>query len=133
MSEPTPADHDRFCQLEGWIGVPGEDHVTYELGLPDGRVLRTRVSARRAYGPELWQHILRDQLDVDEDTFRACVTDGAKPDRGVPQARADALPADLVHLLITRVGLAERTIASMTRKEAIARLDLYWEEGDGVE
>jgi hypothetical protein len=132
VNEPTAANHDRFCQVEGWISVRSQDHVTYELGLPDGRVLRTRVSTRPVYGPELWQHILRDQLHVDEDTFWACVTVGTKPDRGVPQARADALPADLVHFLITRVGLSERTIASMTRKEAIARLDLYWEEGDGA-
>ncbi|MET0236017.1 MAG: cytotoxic translational repressor of toxin-antitoxin stability system [Kibdelosporangium sp.] len=132
MSRPNPADHDRFCQVEGWIGVREQNHVTYELGLPDGRVLRTRVSQREAYGPELWQHILRDQLEVDEQAFWACVTAGEKPDRGVPQPRPDALPVDLVHLLITRVGLSERTVAAMTRKDAIARLDLYWEEGDGA-
>ena len=132
MSTPTPADHERFCRTEGWIEVRGQHHVTYELGLPDGRVLRTRLAQRPGYGPELWQHVLRDQLDVDEETFWACVRDGHRPDRGIPQARADALPADLVHLLITRVCLAERTIAGLTRKEAIARLDRYWEEGDGA-
>ncbi|MBP2321120.1 hypothetical protein JOF56_001505 [Kibdelosporangium banguiense] len=130
MSRPTPADHNRFCQVEGWIGVRSEDHVTYELGLLDGRVLRTRVSHQDAYGPELWQHILHDQLDVDDAAFWACVNDGAKPDRGVPQPRPDALPVDLVYLLINRVGLSERTVAAMTRKDAIARLDLYWAEGD---
>jgi hypothetical protein len=132
VSLPTPADHNRFCQVEGWIGVRGEDHITYELGLPDGRVLRTRVSQRDSYGPELWQHILRDQLDVDDPTFWACVNDSERPDRGVPRPRPDALPVDLVHLLITRVGLSERSVANMTRKDAIARLDLYWEESDGA-
>jgi hypothetical protein len=132
VSQPTPSDHNRFCLVEGWIGVRSDDHITYELGLPDGRVLRTRVSHRAAYGPELWQHILRDQLDVDDQAFWACVNNSEKPDRGVPQPRPDALPVDLVHLLITRVGLSERAVAAMTRKDAIARLDLYWEEGDGA-
>lgn len=126
--DPTPADHDRFCQIEGWTGVREGVHVTYELGLPDGRVLRTRVSARPAYGPDLWQHILHDELEVDEKTFWACVKEGEKPDRGIPQARPDALPLDLVYLLITRIGLPKRVVATMTRKEALARLDLYWSQ-----
>jgi hypothetical protein len=129
--DPTPADHDRFCQVEGWIGVRDGAGVTYELGLPDGRVLRTRVTHRRpTYGPDLWQHILRDQLEVDETTFWACVRENEKPDRGVAKPRPDALPLDLVHLLIKRVGLAERVVAAMSRKEAIARLDVYWNQSD---
>jgi hypothetical protein len=124
--EPTPADHDRFCQIEGWIGVREGAHVTYELGLPDGRVLRTRVSHRPTYGPDLWQHILKDELEVDTQTFWACLNDGEKPDRGVAKPRPDALPVDLVHLLINRVGLPERAVATMTKKDAIAHLDLYW-------
>lgn len=122
----TPADHDRFCQIEGWIGVGSR---TYELGLPDGRVLRTKISLR-PYGPELGQHVLRDQLEVDEDAFWACVRDGEKPDRGVARPRPDALPVDLVYLLLKRVGLAERVVAGMTRKEAIARLEVYWRQED---
>ncbi|RSM75998.1 cytotoxic translational repressor of toxin-antitoxin stability system [Kibdelosporangium aridum] len=134
MSEqsPTPDDHDRFCQIEGWIGVRSGTHITYELGLPDGRVLRTRLSDRQTYGPDLWQHILRDQLEVDEPAFWACVNDDEKPDRGIAKPRPDALPVDLVHLLITRLGLPERTVATMTRKEAIARIDAYWEQSDGA-
>jgi hypothetical protein len=123
----TPADHDRFCQIEGWIGVGSR---TYELGLPDGRVLRTRVSRRSSYGPELGEHVLRDQLEVDEDAFWACVRDGEKPDRGIAQPRPDALPVDLVYLLLKRVGLSERAVAGMTRREAIARLDIYWQQED---
>jgi hypothetical protein len=124
--KPTPVDHDRFCQAEGWIEVRGGARVTYELGLPDGRVLRTRVSDRLAYGPDLWQHILKDELEVDEAAFWACVREGDKPDRGVAKPRPDALPVDLVHLLIKRVGLTEKTVATMSKKDALARLDIYW-------
>jgi hypothetical protein len=136
--QPTRQDHDRFCGVEGWNpvrnarGRTGTHHVTYELHLPDGRVLRTRISHppdRTTYGSSIWGHILRDQLGVSEQEFWTCVRDGVKPDRGVPQAPPEALPADLVHLLLTRVGLAGAEVAAMTKTEAVERLNRYWTEG----
>ncbi|WP_326595257.1 cytotoxic translational repressor of toxin-antitoxin stability system [Streptomyces sp. NBC_01803] len=106
--------------------------MTYELDLPDGRLLRTRVSHpadRTDYGPALWNHILGDQLGVEEEEFWACVRDGTKPDRGVPIPPDAALPADLVHLLIHRVGLTEAEVAKLSKEEAIARLGQFWTEG----
>jgi hypothetical protein len=137
--QPTRQDHEKFCAVEGWTpvrdarGRTGTHHVTYELHLPDGRVLRTRISHppdRTTYGSSLWSHILRDQLQVSEEEFWACVRDGIKPGRGVPEARPEALPADLVHLLLTRVGLAESEVAAMTKAEAVERLNRYWSSGE---
>lgn len=134
----TRTDHDTFCRTEDWVrvrdarGRSGTHHVTYELVVPDGRILRTRISHpvdRSDYGPGLWKHILRDQLDVSEQEFWSCVRDGVPPDRGRPDVPAEALPADLVHLLTTRVGLAESEVAQMSRAEAIGRLQVYWTEG----
>jgi hypothetical protein len=128
-------DHERFCTTEGWRlvrdarGRTGTHHVTYELVLPDGRVLRTRISHppdRPVYGPGIWAHVLRDQLDVSEGEFWVCVRQGTPPDRGTPAIPAEALPADLVHLLITRVGLAPTEVSGMTRESAIARLQEHW-------
>ncbi|GGK74949.1 hypothetical protein Ppa06_33270 [Planomonospora parontospora subsp. parontospora] len=136
--QATRAEHERFCLVEGWSpvrdarGRSGTHHVTYELRLPDGRILRTRISHppdRTSYGRSLWSHILRDQLAVTEEDFWKCVKEGGKPDRGVPVVPAETLPADLVHLLITKVGLAEAEIARMTREAAIARLQLFWTDG----
>lgn len=136
--QPTRDAHDRFCRTEGWRrvrdarGRTGTHHVTYELDLLDGRVLRTRVSHpanRTGYGPSLWSHILRDQLDVSEADFWACVQDGVTPDRGVPKPPAEALPADLVFLLITRMGLPEAEVATMSKEEAMARLQEFWAGG----
>jgi hypothetical protein len=136
--QPTRKDHDTFCRVEQWRqvrdarGRTGTHHVTYELDLPDGRTLRTRISHpadRTDYGPSLWRHVLRDQLQVDEDVFWRCVQDGIKPDRGTPAPRAEALPAELVHLLISRVGLPESGVAAMTKAAAAARLQRYWIEG----
>lgn len=113
-------------------GRTGTHHVTYELDLADGRILRTRVSHpvdRTGYGPSMWTHILRDQLEVDQSVFWSCVRNGVKPARGTPEPPAQALPADLVHMLISRVGLAESEIAKMSKGEAVARLHDYWTEG----
>ena len=135
--QPTRKDHESFCETEQWHrvrdarGRAGTHHVTYELGLVDGRILRTRISHpvdRTTYGAGLWKHVLRDQLDVDEPAFWTCVHDGIRPDRGQPAVPVEALPADLVYLLISRVGLAEADVAAMTKAEAIARLQRFWNE-----
>ncbi|GAA1021473.1 hypothetical protein GCM10009565_14360 [Amycolatopsis albidoflavus] len=112
-------------------GRTGTHHVTYELDLADGRILRTRISHpvdRGGYGPGLWNHILRDQLDVEEPEFWSCVQDGVKPARGTPEPPAGALPADLVYLLLSRVGLEESEVAGMSKDEAVARVERYWTE-----
>lgn len=136
--QPTRETHEKFCVVEGWTrvrdtrGRTGTHHATYELGLKDGRTLRTRISHpvdRTAYGPSIWSHILRDQLQVIEDEFWACVQDGIKPDRGEPEIPAGVLPAELVYLLINRVGLDEAAVATMTKDEAVGRLNQYWSDG----
>ena len=136
--QPTRQLNEKFCQIEGWAqvrdarGRTGPHHVTYELGLHDGRVLRTRISHlvdRTTYGPSIWGHILRDQIVVTDAEFWHCVQDGVKPDRGEPDVPADALPAELVYLLIHRVGIEDATVAAMSKDEAVARLNRYWVEG----
>jgi len=140
MSWPaaTRADHDRFCRVEGWTpvrdatGRTGTHHVTYELALPDGRVLRTRISHppnRSTYGRGLWAHILRDQLDTDEATFWAAVREGLLPQRSAPSQPANSLPTELALLLHNRVGLTRQEIAAMTKAEAVDRLNHFWTEG----
>jgi hypothetical protein len=110
-------------------GRTGTHHVTYELHLHDGRILRTRISHppdRTTYGKSIWSHILRDQIAVSEGVFWACVRDKVKPDRGEPKVPQEALPADLVHLLITRLGLSQAEIGEMSRADAITRMQEYW-------
>ena len=108
-------------------------HLTYQLDLPDGRALRTRrlpsSPDRTDYGPSIWSHILRDQLAVSDAEFWACVRDAHKPDRGLPAAPPGAIPSELVHLLIHRVGVAEDAVAAMSKEQAIERLNAYWDAG----
>lgn len=131
---PTRKDHEAFCKAEGWklqknARSVTDDHVIYELELPDGRILRTRISHpvnRSGYGAAMWAHILRDQLDIDAATFWACVQGKALPKRGVQELPTGALPAEVAYLLRERVGLTDAEIAELTRDEAIARLQRYW-------
>ncbi|MCP2289169.1 hypothetical protein APR08_002086 [Nocardia amikacinitolerans] len=136
--QPTRERHEQYCKLERWErirdarGRTGTHHTTYELGLSDGRILRTRISHpvdRTGYGTALWSHILRDQLEVTEDEFWQCISHGILPDRGAPEPPRESLPADMVYLLIHRVGLTESEVGAMDKPEAIARLQRFWIEG----
>lgn len=140
MSRPQPnrERHERFCAVEEWErvrdarGRTGMHHVTYELSLHDGRILRTRISHpvdRTVYGAALWSHILRDQLVVTENEFWDCVVDEKLPDRGAPSTPKESLPADLVYLLIHRIGLSEAAVSELTKEDAVARLQRYWTDG----
>lgn len=130
-------DHDRFCKTEGWDEIRNArggkvgHHITYELRLPDGPILRTRVSRpadNTAYGPAMWKHILTDQLDVTEAEFWACVRDKQLPDRGATahEPPAKALPASLVHQLIHVAGIPENEVASMSLECAIEVMAAHW-------
>lgn len=130
----TRKDHRAFCETEGWAlrtsarGKSGQDHVKFELGLADGSVLRTRISHpvnRSSYAPSMWNHILREQLMVDADTFWMCVTEGVVPLRSRPPAVKPSLPASLVRQLIL-AGVAEKEIAGMSIENATARMTAIW-------
>ena len=140
MSGPgSKRDHNRFCQIEGWDevrnarGKPVGHHITYELPLPDGRILRTRVSRpadNTTYGLSLWKAILTDQLDVTEAEFWACIRDKQLPDRGVAvvEPPAQALPASLVHQLIHVAGVPEDEVAGMSLERAVEVMTAHWSQ-----
>jgi len=130
-------DHKRFCEIEGWAeartarGKPTQHHITYELSLPDGRVLRTRISRpanAEAYGPSLWGQILDAQLVVTEDAFWECVDNGTPPARTHPETEVpqSTLPADLAYQLVHTLGLGAQELEGMTREDAVQRLTEHW-------
>jgi len=135
----TRDDHERFCEVEGWDQVRSArgkltgHHATYELALPDGRILRTRISRpvdATVYGVSLWDHILRDQLDVTEDEFWSCAKDGRQPERSPAPAEPEtALPLGLVMTLKRELGLSEDELRTITKDDAVARLNEHWARG----
>lgn len=133
--QPNRAAHKDFVTTEGWEEAESTHHDTYELTLPDGRILRTRISrppsSKKTYGERMWSHILRDQLDVTEGDFWACVENGELPDRGLEdrEAPGEAIPVDVATLLASRVGLSRQELRAMTAEQAIARLNDFWTTG----
>lgn len=136
-SQGSRREHNRFCQIEKWVELRNarnkkvRHHITYELELPDGRVLRTRVSRpadKTTYGADLWNHILAVQLCVTEHEFWECVKKRRPPNRalGATKIPDGALPAQLVHQLLHVVGVPEADIAGMTVERARELMDEYW-------
>jgi len=79
----------------------------------------------------MWSHILRDQLDVSEGDFWACVQDTVLPARGsAPVAAQDRIPAQVAYTLIHTVRLSDAEVAAMTKEQAIERLTAFWTTGE---
>lgn len=133
-------DHEKFCVAEQWEmvvnarGKPVRHHATYRLVLSDGRILRTRISQpvdRTTYSASIWNHILQDQLMVEDDEFWACVEDGVLPARGTTPVPEWALPLALVWQLTRTAGIAEDVVARMTKEQAVKAINNYWmSQGD---
>lgn len=129
---PTRKDHQRFCELDGWTVVRNATgrtghHITYEKTLGDGRVLRTRVSHppdKSTYGAQMWGHILRDQLDVDEPTFWQTLAAGGPVERNDAPTLppGEQIPADLLWRLRNEAGVPEDELRGMTVVEASQRM-----------
>ncbi|MGL5808834.1 MAG: hypothetical protein ACRCYQ_02680 [Nocardioides sp.] len=135
----TRSDHETFCTTEGWTerkratGKRGSHHVNYELALPDGRILYTRISHpvdRTDYGPSIWSHILRDQLEATADEFWACVDNRVLPDRGQPAEVVEAIPIGVIRTLTQGARIPEAEVRAMTKAEAIARLNEFYTTGE---
>lgn len=111
--------------MRGATGKPVAHHRTYELALPDGSILRTRISRpvdSTQYRDSIWPHTLRTQLKVTPDEFRECVTDNVLPQRSRPAAPLrKSLPLYLVDRL-SRHGVPAQEISAMTEDEAKERL-----------
>lgn len=136
----TKKAHEIFCRNDEWElvrnakgGVVGH-HSTWELPLPDGRVLRTRISRpadNTDYGSKMWCLILKEQLEVTEGQFWACVNDRVRPERfsaAVTIPDKEPIPLGVIEKLIRLVRLTPEEIEAMTREQAVERLNRYWAE-----
>jgi hypothetical protein len=67
---PTFGQLKRYCERNGWELIRNTDHWYYEKVLPNGEVLRTRVShaVSKEIPHQLWQRILK-QLQTTEEGF----------------------------------------------------------------
>jgi len=67
---PNWKELKRFCERDGWTLVRSTDHDFYEKRLPDGRILRVKVSrGSKQIHHHQWQEILKRQLSTTEEYF----------------------------------------------------------------
>jgi hypothetical protein len=128
----TFRDLEAYVDRDGWTLEPNlargrrrtGDHRRYRTELVDGTILRTKVSHALGdeIGNDLFKHILRDQLKIDEARFWAVVRGRVQPAGDAPPPESATIPAWLVHRLLFTVGLPEAEIRTLTPKQA---LDLW--------
>jgi hypothetical protein len=97
-------------------------------------MLFTRVShgSGSINDPAIIAIIFREQLEVSEGAFWACVEKGTLPPRPAPQTEAppgERLDYKLVRNLMGKVGLNEVEVGSLSREEALRRWTEYLEGG----
>lgn len=143
--QPVPqsryADLRRFCELDAWEEVTGAsgrtgDHRRYRKILPDGAILRTKVShgSGRIEDPELWHRIWRDQLGLETEAEfwevlrarRPVPRGGVEPERPL----GPSIPAWVVSGLL-REGVAEEEIGGLGSAAAQRRLESIWSQSRG--
>lgn len=131
MRTPTYRELKRFCEVEGWEdadarrGRPTGDHFRYRLELPNGDVLRTRVShGNDEIGRDLFKRILPGELQVTEKEFSAAVDKRVRPIRAIAPEPPPGhrLPASVVEPLIRDFGLTDAELRGMSENEARQRL-----------
>lgn len=134
MRLPSFRDLSHYLQVEGWedkdkaSGKKTGDHHRYVFTTPTGERLFTKLSHGRGeiHDPGLFEHILREQLFIDEVQFWAAVDHEIRPTRPSPTPinPEGALDAKLARNLLTKVKLAPSQLVGMTRDEAIK----LWQE-----
>jgi hypothetical protein len=134
MKRPTPADHRRFCDVDGWertADKPGrrvKKHEVWTKRLPDGTLLRTAISkGNQEYGRALFANILNRQLRTTERGFWNAVDDGVPfkrlEDVLSPHSQRERIPAWLVVRLTRDLGYTAADLRDMTRDEAQRRYE----------
>jgi hypothetical protein len=139
MPQPSFGDIREFCRIDGWDekksakGKTG-DHFRYRKVLADGRIVRTKASHGNDQigDPSLWERIWRDQLGLEsEEHFWEALRTKRPVDRGTADAQPPAgetVPLWLVRRLVLEVGVPEAEVRRLTREEAQARLDRFYEQ-----
>jgi hypothetical protein len=134
-----------FLRRDGWTEEPNlvrggartGDHRRFRKEGADGSIRRTKVphGLRDEIGEDLFRHILRDQLGVTNEQFRATVRRGDTSPEPPHTATRATVPGWLVERLLLTVGLPEAEVRAMTAAEARAAWDAYLErprQDDGI-
>jgi hypothetical protein len=60
-----------YCDKNGWVLIGNTDHWYYEKVLPNGDILKTKIShaVHKEIPPNIWMNILKHQLKTTEKEF----------------------------------------------------------------
>jgi hypothetical protein len=133
---PTFRDLKTYLERDkGWEETPNlsrgrrraGDHSRYRKVLPDGTVLRTKVSHALGdeIGPDLLGHIVRDQLRTTMQHFRDVLAGRASSEAAAAEPMVEPIPGWLVMRLIYTVGMLEDDVRRMSPEEARARWEAF--------
>ncbi len=124
-----------YLERDGWIKEDSRsrgrrrtgDHRRYAKHLPDGTILRTKVphALGDEIGTDLFKHILRDQLRVDEAQFWTVVRGRGQPASDASPPSSATVPAWLVQRLLFTVGLPEAEVRDLTPERALERWEAF--------
>lgn len=125
---PTFRDLRTYLEREGWQEVANlargrrriGDHRRYRKVLPDGSILRTKVSHALddEIGSDLLGHIIGDQLRTTMEHFRDVLAGRSTAPTPGPDATIEPIPGWLVMRLIHTAGLSEDEVRAMSVNEA---------------
>jgi hypothetical protein len=133
---PTFRDLKTYLVRDGgWEEVPNRargrrrvgDHWRYRKVLPDGTVLRTKVSHALGdeIGPDLLGHIVRDQLRTTMQHFRDVLAGRASSEAAVAEPKVEPIPGWLVTMLINTVGMREDEVRRLSPEVARAKWEAF--------
>lgn len=133
---PTFRDLQTYLERDGgWEEVPNlargrrrvGDHWRYRKTLPDGTVLRTKVSHALGdeIGRDLLAHIVRDQLRTTMEHFSDVVAGRSTSEAAASEPQVEPIPGWLVVRLIHTAGLPEAEVRGMSAEDARARWEAF--------
>lgn len=128
MRLPTYKELRRFVEVEGWQDKDEKshkkkgDHYRYVFTTPTGERLFTFIShgSDQIGDSDLFRHILRDQLCIDEVQFWNAVDKRIRPTRlsHSPREQTGAIDSKLARNLIIKVGLKPEQMVGLTQEKA---------------
>lgn len=126
---------EAYVVHDGWVEEPNlargkrrtGDHRRYHKEFPDGTILRTKVSHALGdeIGIDLFKHILRDQLKVDEARFWAVVRRQTEQAQDALPPETSTVPGWLVQRLMFTAGIPEAEVRRLTPDQAVERWEAF--------
>jgi hypothetical protein len=124
---PDKSDLKAFLRIDDWTETQRTDHYRYLKHLPNGDILRTKVSFGRGPAfndPGLWHHVWKDQLKCSsEDDFWNTVKTRTPLERTqaspTTPPTGPAKPTWLYEFLVNVVQMNPQEVLALSQQDAM--------------